>query len=247
MMDGSEPVAVAMNATVYTVIVDPMMASQEMVEEKLSGLLNEQQVAEWGNVFADRSRRYYIVGKNVRRKVAEQIADLDLTGVWLQANTQRVYPEGTLAASVLGFVNADGIGQYGIEGALNTELAGKDGLLKTVKDINNVALSIGDDNIKEPAVDGEDVVLTLDKTLQYNVERIVARKAQEMGIANASAVVMDPNNGKVLAMVNYPEYDPGDYGNVASAAAYINHVVEDPFEPASVCKTLTLRRGRIWG
>ncbi len=239
MMDGSEPVAVVMNTTVYTVIVDPMLANDEMAEKELTEILGDKRTAEWSDVFADRTRRYYIVGKNVERKAAEKIAELDMTGVWLQSNTKRVYPEGELAAGVLGFVNADGVGQYGIEGAMNEELSGTDGLMKTVKDINNVALSIGDDNIKIPAQNGENVVLTIDKTLQYNVEKILEKKSGELGFKNMSAVVMDPNTGKVLAMANYPSYDPGNYGNVESAAAYVNHVVEDPFEPASVCKTFT--------
>ncbi len=239
MMDGSEPTAVVMNATVYTVIVDPMLTSQETAEKELDALLGDKRIAEWADVFADKNRRYYIVAKNVERKAAEQIAELEMAGVWLQSNTKRIYPEGTLAAGVLGFVNADGIGQYGIEGALNEELSGTDGLLKTVKDINNVALSIGDSNVKTPAVDGDNIVLTIDKTLQYNVEKILGQKSDELGFKNMSAIVMDPNNGEVLAMANYPSYDPADYGNVESAAVYVNHVVEDPFEPASVCKTFT--------
>jgi len=237
MMDGNEPVAVVMNATVYTVIVDPMLANRESVEERLGSLIKDKQIAKWDDVFANRTRRYYIVAKNVERKAAEQIADLDLTGVWLQSNTKRVYPEGELAANLLGFVNAEGIGQYGIEGALNGELTGEDGLLKTIKDINNVALSIGDDNVKIAAKDGENVVLTIDKTMQHNIEKILEKKSQEIGFKNLEAIVMDPNNGEVLAMANYPGYDPANFGNVESAAAYINHVVEDPFEPASVCKT----------
>lgn len=246
MMDGEEPVAVVMNATVYTVIVDPMMANEEEAE-KISGILGDKQVAEWSEVFADKTRRYYVVAKNVERKAAEQIAEADLAGIWLQASTQRVYPEGTLAANVLGFVNADGVGQYGVEGALNEELTGTDGLLRTVKDINNVALSVGDDNVKTPAVDGENVVLTIDKNIQYNVEKILERKSGEMGFANMSALVMDPNSGKVLAMVNYPGYDPANYGDVESAADYVNHVVEDPYEPASVCKTFTFATGLEYG
>lgn len=237
MMDGNEPVAVVMNATVYTVIVDPMLANRESVEEKLGSLIKDKQIAKWDDVFANRTRRYYIVAKNVERKAAEQIADLDLTGVWLQSNTKRVYPEGELASNLLGFVNAEGIGQYGIEGALNDELTGEDGLLKTIKDINNVALSIGDDNVKIAAKDGENVVLTIDRTMQHNIEKILEKKSQEIGFKNLEAIVMDPNNGEVLAMANYPGYDPANFGNVESAAAYINHVVEDPFEPASVCKT----------
>lgn len=239
MMDGSEPVPVVMNTTVYTVIVDPMLASEEVAEKELNDLLGDKRTAEWADVFADRTRRYYIVGKNVERSAAEKIAELDATGVWLQSNTKRVYPEGNLAANLLGFVNADGVGQYGVEGALNDELSGEDGMLRTVKDINNVALSIGDDNVKIPAKDGENIVLTIDKTMQYNVEKILEKKSGELGFKNMSAVVLDPNSGKVLAMANYPGYDPADYGNVESAAAYINHVVEDPFEPASVCKTFT--------
>ena len=116
MMDGDEPVAVVMNATVYTVIVDPMLASEEELPEKLTEVLGEQRIAEWEDVFADKSRRYYVIAKNVERKVAEKVAEADLAGVWLQSDTKRVYPEGTLASTVLGFVNADGVGQYGVEG-----------------------------------------------------------------------------------------------------------------------------------
>ncbi len=243
MLDGGEPVAVAMNATVYTVIVDPMLADREEIAEKVSAIVGDKQTATWDDVFANKAMRYYIVAKNVERKAAEQIVEADLGGVWLQASTKRVYPEKTLGSTLLGFVNADGIGQYGVEGALNKQLSGTDGLLKTVKDINNVALSIGNDNIKEPAVDGENIVLTIDKNIQYNVEKILEGKSTELGVANLSAIVMDPRDGRVLAMANYPGYDPGDYGNVNSAADYINHVVEDPYEPASTCKALTFAAG----
>lgn len=247
MMDGDEPVAVVMNATVYTVVVDPMLAERGEVEKTINEAVGEKRIAEWDDVFADKTRRYYIVAKNVERKSAEKIAAAELTGVWLQANTERVYPEGALGSTVLGFVNAEGVGQYGIEGAMDEQLAGKDGLLKTVKDINNVALSIGSDNIKIPAEDGEDVVLTIDKNLQYNIEKILQKKTGEIGTKNISAVVLDPNSGKVLAMVNEPGYDPGNFGEVESAADYVNHILEDPYEPASVCKTFTFATGLEYG
>lgn len=247
MMDGAEPSPVVLNATVYTVIVDPMLADQKEISEKLTAIMGDKQIAKWDDVFANRARRYYIVGKNVERSAAEKIAEADFDGVWLQANTRRVYPEGTLGSTVLGFVNNDGLGQYGVEGALNETLAGKNGLLKTVKDINNVALSIGDDNVKIPAVDGENVVLTVDKSIQRNVEKIIEEQTHVVGFANISALVMDPNNGRVLAMANYPGYDPANFGRVKSAADYINHVVEDPYEPASVCKTFAFATGIDYG
>ncbi len=247
MLDGDEPVAVAMNATVYTVIVDPMMASRDEIQSKMTEILGDKRIAEWDDVFADKSRRYYIVGKNVGRKAAEKVAEAEFDGVWLQANTKRVYPEGDLAGTLLGFVNAEGVGQYGIEGALNEQLTGKDGLLKTVKDVNNVALSIGDDNVKVPAEDGDDVVLTIDRNLQYGVEKIINEQIKQLGYKNISALVMNPNNGEILAMANMPGYDPGDFGNVESAADYVNHVVEDPYEPASVCKTFAFATGMEYG
>lgn len=247
MMDGEEPSPVVLNATVYTVIVDPMLADQKEISEKLTAIMGDKQIAKWDDVFANRARRYYIVGKNVERSAAEKIAEADFDGVWLQANTRRVYPEGTLGSTLLGFVNSDGVGQYGVEGSLNETLAGKNGLLKTVKDINNVALSIGDDNVKIPAVDGENVVLTIDKSMQRNVEKIIEEQTHVVGFNNISALVMDPNNGKILAMANYPGYDPANFGKVSSAADYINHVMEDPYEPASVCKTFAFATGVDYG
>lgn len=247
MLDGDEPVAVAMNATVYTVIVDPMLAEQEEVEKEIGALLGDKRVAEWRDVFADKKMRYYVVARNVERKVAEKVAEADVAGVWLQANTKRVYPEGGLGATLLGFVNAEGMGQYGIEGALNDDLSGKDGLLRTVKDVNNVALSIGEDNVRIPAQDGKNVVLTIDRNLQYKVEKILTEKAGEVGFRNLSAIVMNPQNGKVLAMANIPGYDPANFGAVESAEDYINHVVEDPYEPASVCKVFAFATGLEYG
>lgn len=247
MLDDGEAVPVVMNATVYMVIIDPMMANREELEGQLTPLLAEQQTAAWDVAFKDPTRRYYVVARSVRRSVAEQIAELDLTGVWLQANNQRVYPEGKLASTLLGFVNADGVGQYGVEGALNKTLAGKDGLLKTVKDVNNVALSITNDYVKTPAEDGEDVVLTIDRNIQAQVEKILAAKSEEYGFKNMSALVMNPRNGEILAMADHPGYDPANYGKVESVAAYINHIVEDAYEPASMCKTFAFATGAEYG
>ncbi|MBR3257184.1 penicillin-binding protein 2 [Candidatus Saccharibacteria bacterium] len=244
MMDGSEPVAVVMNEKVYTVVVDPMAAD----EEELRGLIfgedmKENLVASEEEVFRDRTRRYFLVARNVGTQKAKQIREAEPAGVWLKEGTKRVYPEGELGARLLGFVNAEGEGQYGVEGALNKELKGTDGLLKTVADVNRVALSIGNDNVKIPAKDGEDVVLTIDRNVQNNVERILKEKMEEFGKDQASAVVMNPNTGEILAMANLPGYDPANYAEVESADVFINRVTEDPYEPASVCKAFTFATG----
>ena len=91
--------AVVLNATVYTVIVDPMLADQEAVAEVVGKAVGDKLAAEWDEVFANRNLRYYVVARGVERAAAEQIAEAELTGVWLQSDTERVYPEGTLAST----------------------------------------------------------------------------------------------------------------------------------------------------
>lgn len=245
MMDGSEAVAVVMNEQVYTVIVDPMTAKEDEIKDAIfnDDLKNNLIVTEIGKVFEDKTRRYFVVAKNVSRENAKKIQEKNPTGVWLQERTKRVYPEGPLAARLLGFVNEDGEGQYGVEGSLNEDLSGKDGMLKTVADVNNVALSIGKDNVKIPAVDGKNVVLTVDRNIQAKTEEIVADAMEETGKDHASALVMNPKNGEIMAMVDLPGYDPADYGNVKDASVYVNGVLNDPYEPASVCKAFTFAAG----
>lgn len=244
MMDGDEKVVVAMNETVYTVIVDPMVADREEVEEAVEKYIKEEtRDVDFQEVFKDKTRRYYVLAKNISRETAEKIRDEKVYGITFQENTKRFYPEGELASGLLGFVNLDGVGQYGVEGAFNEKLSGVDGLLKTVSDVNNVALSIGDDNIKIPAKDGEDVVLTVDRNIQYAAEKALANGMKRSKATHASAIVMNPNNGEILAVANLPNYNPAEYWKVDGVENYINYAFEDPSEPASVCKNFTFAAG----
>ena len=243
MMDGSEPVPVVLNQIVYQVIIDPAITNKEVLKNILETYVKNYITADLDEIYAIEGLRYYVVARNVPYRSAQQIAekvnDGELSGVWLKSSNQRVYPEGELGSTLLGFVNADGIGQYGVEGSLNKILSGKDGMLKTISDINNVALSIGSDNIKIPAEDGKDVVLSVDRGLERLVEEELASHIDGTAATNAAALVMNPNTGEVLTMTSLPNYDPADYGNVKSAAAYINQVTEVPYEPASICKNFT--------
>jgi cell division protein FtsI/penicillin-binding protein 2 len=196
-------------------------------------------VADLNDVYGVEGLRYAVVARNVPRKVAEEIAESSAAAVWLKKTNQRVYPEGNLASGLLGFVNSDGIGQYGVEGSLNESLAGKEGLIKTTADVNNVALSIGNDNVKIPAEDGKSVVLSVDRGLERGVEELAAKAIDETAATHASVLVMDPNTGKVVAMANLPNYDPANYGDVDDASRYLNYTTEVPYEPASTCKSFS--------
>ena len=236
MMDRSEPVPIVLNQTTYQIIIDPAITEREPIEKALKAYAEPYISADFDSVYSHDGLRYAIVAKNVPREVAEKIASEDISAVWFKKNNQRVYPEGQLASGLLGFVNADGVGQYGVEGSLNQILSGKDGLLKTTSDVNNVALSIGKDNIKIPAEDGKNVVLSIDRGLEKGVERLAVEAINHTAATNASVLIMNPNTGEILTMANVPNYDPANYGNVVDASAYNNYTLDIPYEPASICK-----------
>lgn len=244
-MNGDEPIDLVMNQELYTVFVDPTViknpdkveatlrrvASGNLVDKDLSSLINDKQTM------------YHVVARNVSLRQAEMIKRERLSGIGFQRVSKRVYPEGALAAQVLGFVNHEGKGQYGVEEALNSRLTGKDGILKSVTDIAQVPLSIGKNNIRQPAVDGDDIVLSLDRNIQAEAEAALMRGLKRTGADDGSVLVMDPNNGQVLAMANLPSYEPAKYTEVADASDFINKTVAQPFEPGSVIKTLTVAMG----
>ena len=239
MMDNDEPVAVALNQTTYQIVIDPAVTEKAVIEDVIQKYAKEYLVADLNDIYGVEGLRYAVVARNVPRKVAEEIAESSAAAVWLKKTNQRVYPEGNLASGLLGFVNSDGIGQYGVEGSLNESLAGKEGLIKTTADVNNVALSIGNDNVKIPAEDGKNVVLSVDRGLERGVEELAVKAIDETAATHASVLVMDPNTGKVVAMANLPNYDPANYGDVDDASRYLNYTTEVPYEPASTCKSFS--------
>jgi len=239
MMDAGEPVAVVMNQTVYSVIIDPAITDQAKITAALNTYAKDNISADLDKVFATEGLRYYIVARNVSHTNATKIAEEGIAGVWFKESNQRFYPEDEMASGLLGFVNADGIGQYGVEGSLNKVLSGTNGLLKTISDVNNIALSIGDDNVKIPAEDGKNVVLSVDRGLERGVEEVALEAINNTPATNASVLVMDLSDNSVLAMANLPNYNPGNYGYVKDASAYTNYVTEVPYEPASICKSFT--------
>ena len=236
MMDGTEPVAVVLNQTVYQIIIDPAVTPKDDIKNTLEEYAKDYITADFDEVYKIEGLRYYIVAKNVPYSVATKIAEEGIANVWLKEGNGRVYPEGEVGSTVLGFVNSDGLGQYGVEGSLNNILKGEDGLLKSISDVNNVALSIGKDNVKIEAKDGEDVVLSIDRGLERGVEEVLAGAIESTAATNAAALVMDPSTGEVVAMTSLPGYNPGDYGKVKDAGTYVNQVTEVAYEPASIFK-----------
>lgn len=243
-LNGTTPVKMVLNETVYTVFVDPVVIieSGEVTEmtKSLKEIAGGNLRSGFESQLTKEGSRYQIIATRLTRTQADKIKEKGFRGIGFQAVSQRVYPEGQLAAQVLGFVNAEGVGNYGLEGYLNNELSGVDGRLETVTDVSDVPLTIGDRNIREPAQDGKNVVMTIDRNIQSKVEQALAAGVKRSNATDASAVVMDPATGRVLAIANVPTYDPSKYYEVKDAALFNNNAISAPYEPGSDIKTYTM-------
>ncbi len=194
--------------------------------------------------------KYLILRYGLERAVADQIREAIADGrVWaltLEPEPERVYPQvgggpgSTLAAHLLGFVNRDGTGQYGIEQAYQAILAGEPRVLVTQRDASGQPI-IDEGTVSKPGIPGEDLRLTIDASLQLKVEQELLAAWVADRAKRASAVVMDPYTGEVYAMATYPSYDANDYKAIASTdpGRFVDPVVSTVYEPGSVFKMMT--------
>ncbi|KKS64217.1 MAG: Peptidoglycan glycosyltransferase, partial [Parcubacteria group bacterium GW2011_GWB1_42_6] len=178
-------------------------------------------------------------------ETVEKIKDLNLPGVGFETEKRRWYPQGSLAAHVLGFVgiqNDQKIGQYGLEGYYEKELAGTDGLMKSKRDALGRWLLLEDYSV-DPARDGSDLYLTLDQNIQYLAEQELKKMAESWHIFSGCAIVMDPKTGAVKAMASFPGFNPNEYNKVESINSFSNSCIQQIYEPGSVFKPITMAAG----
>ena len=243
-LDGQTPVPIVMNETVYTVFADPQTVGQtEPVVTAIREIAGGNARKGFEELLTRKESRYQVIATKLTRTQADKLKERELSGIGFHEETQRVYPEKGLAGQLLGFVNAEGVGTYGVEGALDTRLSGTDGQRLTVADVRDVPLTIGDKNTNVPARDGDNIVLSVDRNVQSKAEEALKAGLDKAGATAGSALVMDPNTGRVLAMANYPSYDPAAFGRVMDAALFNNAIISAPYEPASVIKTFVMAAG----
>ena len=188
----------------------------------------------------ERGSRYVVLRKSLNDDERRHLIDkVDIQGFYFQKQSIRRYLEDDLAAQVLGFLNADSRGQYGIEQFYHEQLTGLPGRLKTTTDVHDVPLLFVEDNVLVEPQPGKDIVLTLDVPLQRIVETQLETGVADVGAASGSAIILDAETGAILAMANYPGFNPADYQS-ADIAHYANPAVENIVEPASVLKVLVM-------
>lgn len=185
----------------------------------------------------EKNASFVYIKRHVEDEQAEALKALDYTGVYFLEETKRAYPKGTLASHVVGFAGIDNQGLNGIELQYDNVLLGTPGRFLIEYDGAGNEIPHATESYI-PSEPGSDVYLTLDETIQYVVERELKEVVTEQNASSATAIVMEVETGAILAMANYPDYDPNQYGAVDSSV-WNNFAVSGLYEPGSTFKILT--------
>ncbi|MGW2646155.1 peptidoglycan D,D-transpeptidase FtsI family protein [Streptomyces sp. NPDC001393] len=256
-------VALAISVDAYDITADPTMFSRKQLKigngpEQAAALLAPilgQSQAELVKKLRPQNpnSRYTRLATRQTPQVWKQIKDLKnalakkaetdsttvnvLAGVFADPSSQRLYPNGDLAAGILGWVNADGQGGGGIEQELNKQLAGKDGKIRYAQSGGREVPTAG--STETPAVPGSDVELTIDRDIQWAAQNAITEQVRKSRADRGYVVVQDTRTGQILAMANAPGFDPNDLSK-ADGAALGNAAVQDAYEPGSTAKVMSM-------
>jgi cell division protein FtsI (penicillin-binding protein 3) len=232
-------VPLAFNILQYEIGVSPnLVAGPETarrVAQELGVTLNMDEFQILQSI-SDPEQTWQLIDRHVSAEVGQEIADKNLLPVVINPLSSRSYPQGSLAAPLIGFVLEDNTrGAMGVEASYNAQLAGRP-VDQTVSTIPfNTPTDYDNTNQR-----GMDVVLTIDRDIQYWVELELQRAVIEQGATGGTIIVMDPRNGEILAMANYPTFDPNNFGDVTNPNALRNAAIDNVYEPGSVMKVLTI-------
>jgi cell division protein FtsI (penicillin-binding protein 3) len=207
--------------------------------QRLAKLL-EMPVAELAKKFEDEDKTFVWVKRQVDEPVARQISALNIKGIYQRKEYKREYPEGESAVHVVGFTNVEDKGQEGVELTFNAELSGRNGSRRVIKDrMGRVVEDVGD---QIPPLDGKDQQLSIDSKVQFFAYQKLRAAVLEHKAKAGSVVVLDALTGEVLALTNYPSYNPDKRRNL-SGEQLRNRALTDTFEPGSVMKPFTIGLG----
>ncbi|MFA5961808.1 MAG: penicillin-binding protein 2 [Parcubacteria group bacterium] len=192
--------------------------------------------------FSDKDDMYEVLKHRLSDEEIQALNDLRLKGVHLSSEEFRYYPAGELASHVLGFVgwrDDEFGGRYGSELYFESELKGEGGKLFQNKDASGRWITTGDRDIAY-AKNGNDLVLTIDHSVQYETEKMLAAAVKKFEAKRGAIIVMESKTGKIISMASFPTFNPNEYAKVEDMEAFRNLAVSDPYECGSVFKSFTL-------
>lgn len=237
--EGNSIVPIVLNQELYTLYVDPPLIKNVQKSANQVAAAIGGNASTYASQMRTKNTQYVILAHKLTSAQSSKVLGYKMPGVGTQGQDYRTYPDGSLASQVLGFVNNSGTGEYGIEQALNSELTGTPGRLKAITDASGVPLAASKGNVDIQPTNGKNVVTTINLSMQSQMEQILASEYKSTKSQGLSAIVMNPNTGQVVAMANYPTYDPSNYESVTDPTLFQNAAVDNPIEPGSTMKTLT--------
>ncbi len=237
-----ETFPVATNIEKYLVFAVPeeiqdVQKTSKSLSEALS--LEESEVLE---KISDIKRKYVPLKKQLSDAEVEKIKALELSGIHFDSETTRVYPEKNLLSQTLGFIGfrtdyKEGL--YGLERYFEKELAGQYGSITEEKDSAG-AWIFGGKRELVPAVDGANLILSIDKNIQFKAEQVLKKTVEQHQADGGTVIVVDPSSGAILAIANFPDFDPNQYNTVEDPALFSSRAVVGNYEPGSVFKPITM-------
>ncbi|MFC8883969.1 peptidoglycan D,D-transpeptidase FtsI family protein, partial [Streptomyces cinereoruber] len=256
-------IALATSVDAYDITADPKLFTPEESKvadapEQAAALLAPilgKQPAELAKKLRTPKSRYTLLARKQTPQVWNQIKDLKkvygqksqpsaggnginlLGGILSEPSTKRVYPNGELAAGILGYVNAEGRGAGGLESMLDEDLAGKDGKIRFTQSGGRQVPTAGSRGT--PAVPGANIELTIDRDIQWAAQQAITEQVEKSKADRGYVIVQDTRTGEVLAMANAPGFDPNDL-SAANAAAMGNAALQDAYEPGSTSKVMSM-------
>ncbi len=215
-------------------IVPRHIADKRDAAKKLSLLIGEKEEDVYNKIDCD---QWYIppLKKRLTKEEADKIAALDIKGIYLEGQYSRFYPEQEFLSQVLGFVDYDGNGKYGIEEYYDGLLKGEGGLTKGVKDNLGRIIKVEE---SQPGKSGANIVLSIDRSIQYIVEKKLQEGIEKYGAESGTIIIMDPATGGILAMASLPDFDPNKFNEIKSEeqSVFLNPATSENWEPGSILK-----------
>jgi cell division protein FtsI (penicillin-binding protein 3) len=229
-----EPLAIGRAAT--TIYANPRQVDDARDVTLSAGKIFGADPAVLYPTLTDRSRGFVYVERKADPRKAEKLEKLGYAGLGFYPEELRFYPQGPVAAQILGYAGLDNKGLEGLERSLEGTLAGQPGSQTIVKDPFGRALDVVE---TKPETPGKDVRLTIDRQIQANAEEILADTVRRWSAKSATAVVMDPRTGEILAMATAPRFNANRFGKTR-ADRRRNRAVTDTYEPGSTFKLVTV-------
>jgi len=208
-------------------------------------LRKDAKLEEYIKKLAKKNDPYEPIKNKVDDQTLGKLKQENIIGISNFNENYRYYTENNIGSHIYGFVGYDGdnkVGRYGLEGFFNDELTGKFGSLKAERSANGKLIIINDREYTEP-VNGSDLVLTINRSIEYFACKKLDEAAQRHGADGGSVIIMEPKTGAIIAMCSWPDFDPNNYNEISDVKYYNNPAIFDQYEPGSVFKIITMAAG----